>query len=178
MVRLQHDHSSSQKQAPAHSGPRICLLKGCEKWFNPDHPRSRYCTDACRAAARDWSIWEAGRRYRATENGKERRREQSRRYRQRVRERRQRAVEQEAACEGHQKADDGENSEKIPCARPGWYELFLPDHRSPLKKFCCALCREALRRVRQREARWGWRPFELFEEDLGERLRWQSDGFP
>ena len=51
-------------------------------------------------------------------------------------------------------ADEAGNSEKIPCSRPGCYELFPPDRRSPLKKFCCALCREALRRVRQREARW------------------------
>jgi hypothetical protein len=53
--------------------------------------------------------------------------------------------------EGHQEADD---SEKLPCSRPGCYELFSPSRRSPLKKFCCALCREALRRVLQRETRW------------------------
>jgi len=152
-------------------------LKGCEQWFQPAHPRSRYCSDACRAAARAWSRWEAARRYRATENGKERRREQSSRYRQRVRERRQPAAEPEPACEGHHKDVDGENSEKIPCARPGCYELFAPDRRSPLKKFCCALCREALRRVRQREARWGWRPVSFVEDDRDKRLRGRLDGF-
>ena len=44
-----------------------------------------------------------------------------------------------AACEGHQ---EEASSEKIPCSRPGCYELFPPDRRSPLKKFCCALCRK------------------------------------
>jgi hypothetical protein len=173
---LQHDDSALRWQAPVRSRPRICLLKGCEKWFCPDHPRSRYCTDACRDAARDWSMWEAARRYRATEHGKERRRQQSRRYRQRVRERRREAAaaEQTLPCEGHQEADD---SEKIPCCRPGCYELFSPEPRSPLKKFCCALCREALRRVRQREARWGWRRLDLSEEDRWERFRGPPTGF-
>jgi predicted nucleic acid-binding Zn ribbon protein len=149
--------------------PRICLLKGCGKWFCPVHPRSRYCSDACREAARKWSVWEAARRYRATEHGKQRRREQSCRYRQRVRER-----QGEAAGEGHQKADD---SEKIPCFRPGCYELFLPEPRSPLKKFCCALCREALRRVRQREARWGWRQSNRSEEERWRRFRGPPEEF-
>ena len=42
----------------------------------------------------------------------------------------------------------------LPCSRPGCYELFSPHRRSPLKKFCSSLCREALRRVRQRELHW------------------------
>jgi hypothetical protein len=72
------------------------------------------------------------------------------------------------AAEGHQKAED---SEKIPCSRPGCYELFSPQRRSPLKKFCCALCREALRRVRQREACWRRRFSALADERHGDRYR-------
>ena len=175
MGLLQHDYSSLKKQAPAGAvrrrmvaRPRKCLLKGCEQWFCPDHPLSRYCSDACRKAARKWSLWQAARRYRATEHGKRRRREQSHRYRSRVRER------QLADCEGHHKADD---SEKIPCSRPGCYELFSAEHRSPLKRFCCALCREALRRVRQREARWGWRRCDRFEASNYQRFRGPPEEF-
>ena len=62
-------------------------------------------------------------RYRASDKGKERRRQQSYRYRERVRQRRQAAQEQSAACEGHQEET---SSEKIPCSRPGCYELFPP----------------------------------------------------
>ena len=47
------------------------------------------------------------------------------------------------AGEGHQETV---GSEKIPCSRPGCYEVFPPDRRWPLKKFCCALCRD-LRRI-------------------------------
>jgi len=148
---VQHDCPSTPSQVPSHCRARICLLKGCEKWFSPSHPLSRYCSEACAEAARRWSRRRAARRYRASERGKQRRRQQSCRYRERVRRRQEEALSRPAAGEGHQEAA---NSGKICCSRPGCYELFLPERRSPLKKFCCALCREALRRVRQREARW------------------------
>src|SRR5208337_2916799 len=73
-----------------------------------------------------------------------------------------------------QGADD---SEKIPCSRPGCYELFPPQRRSPLKKFCCALCRQALRRVRQREARWQRRPSSLPAAERREPFRGPPAGF-
>jgi hypothetical protein len=37
------------------------------------------------------------------------------------------------------------------------------------------LCREALRRVRQREARWGWRDFSVSDNDRGERFHGPPD---
>lgn len=134
-------------------GPRVrrCLLKGCGASFRPVHWLSRYCSEACREAARRWSRWRASRTYRASERGREARREQSRRYRERVKERETSASDAEACCEGHHQAGD---LEKISCSRPGCYELFTAEPRSPLKAFCSSLCRQALRRVRQREARW------------------------
>lgn len=175
MVLLEHDCRSPRGQVPVRCRARICLLKGCEEWFSPHHPRARYCSDPCRDRARDWSVWQATRRYRASERGKECRRQQACRYRERVRQRREESEEQPAeVCEGHQKAED---SEKIPCLRPGCYELFLPERRSPLKKFCSCLCREALRRVRQREARWGWHRLGGSDEDRWERFRGPPDGF-
>jgi hypothetical protein len=70
-------------------GPRrwLCLLKGCERRFQPRHARQRYCSEECRKAARQWSEWKAGRRWRATAAGKPRRNGQSRRYRERLKER-------------------------------------------------------------------------------------------
>jgi hypothetical protein len=35
--------------------------------------------------------------------------------------------------------------------------LFVPARRCPHQRFCSCLCRQALRRVIQREARWGRR---------------------
>ena len=152
LVSIQHDYDGRQRQAPSECRARICLLKGCQQWFSPLRCSARYCSDACRQAARRWSVWQAGRRYRASEHGKECRRQQARRYRERIRQRREMSVGASTAREGHQ--DEGD-SEKIPCSRPGCYELFFPPSRSPLKRFCTCLCRGALRRVRRREARWG-----------------------
>jgi len=89
------------------------------------------------------------------EKGQARRCEQSRRYRERVRQRRE--AEQSAAkepCEGQRPAVSGKKSS---CARPGCYDLFVRSPRSPHQRFCSCLCRKALRRVLQREARWAKR---------------------
>lgn len=52
--------------------PRIrrCVLKGCEQRFHPRQVRQRYCSDACREAARKWSQLMAQRRYRRHELAK------------------------------------------------------------------------------------------------------------
>ncbi len=174
MVLIQHDYYQRGRQAPCRCRPRICLLKGCERWFSPLRSSARYCSQACSKAARRWTRWQAAQRYRASDKGKERRRQQACRYRERVRQRRQAAQEPATACEGHQHA---ENPEKIPCSRPGCYELFPPQRRSPLKKFCCALCRNALRRVRQRETRWQAAPSSLPPPERRKPFPGPSPGF-
>jgi hypothetical protein len=159
---------------------RRCLLKDCERWFLPPWPQARYCSPACRKAAEYWRSWHAGQTYRATVRGKERRREQARRHRERAQ---QRSASAESAApapliepdlpaiEAQTTSDStstipagtlsvgqrpGEilaESCGLPCCRPGCYVLFLPSPRSPDQHFCSDSCRQALRRVRQREAR-------------------------
>jgi hypothetical protein len=142
---------------------RLCLLKSCEQSFVPTHPQARYCSAACQAAAHRWRRWCASRTYRATPRGQARRREQCRQYRQRLQ---ARQAEQEAqpssapedpSAEPREGQRPASNSEESCCARPGCYELFVRGRRSPLQKCCGSLSRLALRRVRQREARWRWR---------------------
>jgi hypothetical protein len=163
-----------------HPGCRRCLLKGCQRWFLPQRPQARYCSPACQDAARRWRRWLAGQRYRATPNGQQHRRDQVRRARQR---RRQRSSLPEpdpppphvepaplagvaeplpttdsppvvsAPGVGQRPAQILEKIPGLPCHRPGCYVLFLPSVRCPDQKFCSGLCRQALRRVRQREAR-------------------------
>lgn len=146
---------------------RLCLLKGCEQPFVPSHAQARYCSTCCQAAARRWRRWRASRTYRASEQGQARRREQSRQYRQRLRQRQAElhaerastpAEEPAQSCEGQRAAPA---AEKSCCVRPGCYELFLRCCRSPLQQCCGSLCQQALRRVRQREARWRRRLSEL-----------------
>jgi len=154
---------------------RCCLLKGCERSFQPTHPRCHYCSDACRREAKKWRAWRASGRWRATERGKECRRAQSRRYRRLIplvllTEAPVSSPEPvaepllpppadaesppPAACEGQRFEEIPEDFVVRPCARPGCYVLFgVPGEWSP-RRFCCDLCHKALRRVLDREARY------------------------
>jgi hypothetical protein len=40
------------------------------------------------------------------------------------------------------------------CDRPGCYEEFVRQRRSPLQRFCAHACRRAMERVWERERRW------------------------
>jgi hypothetical protein len=71
---------------------RVCLLKGCERIYRPQHPLTRYCSEACRERARRWREWKARRRYRQSAGCKEKRRAQSSRYRKRRKDRKNHSV--------------------------------------------------------------------------------------
>ena len=150
--------------------PRRCLLKGCERWFRPHRPQCRYCSDPCRQAARRWRRWQAQQKYRASPNGRQHRQEQARRYRQRAPTRPPPTpplplTESEGiavplspdapadAREGKRLPEKGEKVPLRPCDRPGCYTLFSAHTPGTTKRFCCVLCRRALRRVLDREAR-------------------------
>ena len=143
--------AQSVQDVPSRVGRRICLLKGCEQSFQPSHPLSRYCGSSCREAAGRWNRRTANRRYRASEQGKSCRREQSSRYRERARERERAESASEASGEGYHHPNEDHNSS---CHRPGCYERFALTARSPLQKFCSSSCVNALRRVLIRERRW------------------------
>ena len=163
-----------------HPCSRQCLLKGCERWFLPHHFQDCYCSPECRMAAQRWRRWYAAARYRATANGKQRRREQAQRHRDRQRLRAALSeptlptAEIEPASStieadalpltdppsavnslriGQRPGEIPENSRLWPCGRPGCYVLFSRSPRSPQQQFCSCSCRRALRRVRQRQAR-------------------------
>jgi hypothetical protein len=143
-----------ERPEDCHHRPRRCLLKGCERSFWPRHPRARYCSEACRLAGRRWRRWRASQRYRATENGKQRRREQSRCYRQRLRERQAASADEETPREGQRAASESVDFSKRPCDRPGCYEHFAIPHEHSCQRFCSVECRLALRCVLDREARY------------------------
>jgi len=141
---------------------RECLLKGCGRLFHADSWSQRYCGEECRAAAIAWARWRASRTYRKSEAGRARRAQQSKRRRARARTVTPPPAETSAVSVTAEESDNSSSeghhpSDKMPgccCARPGCYALFHPDRRSPLRRFCTARCREALRRVRVRERRW------------------------
>jgi hypothetical protein len=88
------DRPSKQRRRPR---MRCCLLKGCERRFDPQRSGQRYCSRECAQGARRWSRWKAQQSYRATKTGREKRNEQSRRYRERVKHRQQTAPEEAVA---------------------------------------------------------------------------------
>jgi hypothetical protein len=154
-----HLRQAGQEPCPAHRARR-CLLKGCERCFLPPRPQSRYCSAACAAAARRWRHVKASRQYRATDEGRARRRAQHRRYRQRRHERTRvarsaaAAGDAPAAREGQRPAWGDENFCQRMCDRPGCYVTFLVTTAFLCRRFCSVACRLALRRVLDREARY------------------------
>ncbi|MGA2706116.1 MAG: hypothetical protein ABSH35_34180 [Isosphaeraceae bacterium] len=150
------------------------MLKGCERLFRPTHPQARYCSPECRAEARRWRQRRASRQYQQTPKGREKRQAQSQRYRCRCAERRQAAAAhaQETlptvpdtacacptlGCEGQRPAH---RADFFCCDRPGCYEHFAPSRRSPCQRFCSAACRQALRRVIERERLWRKRSLQV-----------------
>jgi hypothetical protein len=137
------------------------LLKGCERLYRPTHPQSRYCSDACRNAARRWRRRQASRTWRASAAGKARRRAQCQRYRRR----RPLVVLAQlthaaappcpaAPREGQRPATIAEDCSVRCCQRPGCYACFQVASEWSAQRFCCRLCRQALRRVLDREARY------------------------
>jgi hypothetical protein len=137
---------------PAWARPRRCLLKGCEHWFLPSRPQCRYCSPACQQAARRWRRWRAQQKYRATADGRSHRQQQAHRYRQRVRTRSRSAGA--ARPEGKRLPKNRAGLPLRCCDRPGCYVLFPLGTPAQPRRFCCPLCRRALRRVLDREARW------------------------
>jgi hypothetical protein len=152
----------------------LCLLKGCERSFQPKHPCCRYCSAACAEAAKKWRRWLADQKYRSTEQGKEARKDQSKRYRERRKEDPQmKEPEKPAPAERERREDPPEMKElekpapaervgdtqepvekKSCCHRPGCYEQFIPDPRAPHQKYCSPECARAMRRVLVREKRY------------------------
>jgi hypothetical protein len=154
-------------QGPPGQRLRRCLLKGCNRLFRPARPQCRYCCTACQQAASRWRCWRAQQKYRQSDHGRQHRQEQARRYRQRhpapARPPPQpppRSEEPEAAADtasaGSEGKRLGEKSEEVPlrpCDRPGCYVLFATGSVQHPRRFCCVLCRRALRCVLDREAR-------------------------
>ena len=76
-------------QASKHSSTQCsCLLKSCNRIFTPNHPTQVFCCDQCRQFAKklDWKAAKkrADDKYRRTDGGKEKRREQAKRRRLRI----------------------------------------------------------------------------------------------
>ena len=155
-----HDSKQGRRRRSRQPRSRECLLKGCGRAFRPGHPMARYCARSV-GGKRD-----SGRNGRAGNDGGSRRtggRSGSNKafviengwglLDVEHRARKMRRV-------GHHKPHQL-NFFSNTCDRPGCYEGFERNRRSPLQRFCCHGCRRALERALERERRWrergqGW----------------------
>lgn len=149
-IYSQHQGAGRRRWQPH---KRLCLLKGCNRWFLPLHPLDRYCGSECRTKARRWQKWQARHRYRSSLRGRAVRRAQSKRWRDRLKDGRKNKKLKKmdfGSRVGHQ-ISIGPGF--FFCDRPGCYVITKRSARSPLQRFCSSCCRSALRRVVLREKR-------------------------
>src|SRR6266705_1204544 len=78
------DNKQGRRRPARQPRSRECLLKGCGRAFRPGHPMARYCSKECRGKARQWSQWKSRQRWRQSENGRKKRKQQSVRHRERL----------------------------------------------------------------------------------------------
>jgi len=133
--------------------PRICLRKGCGRRFDPRSWNQRYCPDPdCRRKVRQWQDRKRQQRRRSTEEGKKAHREAENRRRKRDREAREAAAREQS--DRPPKLPRGHGAKgKITCDRPGCYHPPRPSINGQAR-YCGVSCRQALRRVLDRERKW------------------------
>jgi hypothetical protein len=154
----QHNLPSSSSARNSRFPPRTCQRKGCDRSFVPQRWNQRYCRDVdCRRLLRRWQAAK---------------RQQRPRRRAEVRQQRAAAVKQKRAaaraagrsaprpsCSAPEAATPPrawsrrkKNSAPF-CDRPGCYDPPRLTHRC-LSRYCGDACRQAQKRVHDRERKW------------------------
>ena len=151
----QSQHTPIVKPVGGRLRPRTCLRKGCSCVFQPARWNQRYCQDGeCLRQVRRWQAAKRQRVHRTRADNRKRHAEAEAR-------RRQARAATASSQAGVSKSDDDaggawSRSRKIPtnfCDRPGCYEP-LPTHSRAPTRYCTGGCRQALRRVTDRERKW------------------------
>jgi hypothetical protein len=130
----------------------LCLRKGCGRRYTPRRWNQRYCGDAeCRRLVRRWQAARRQAKRRLDKEAKAKHAEAQRARRRRAAFSPQPPKKPKvASARGHA----AKRFFPIPiCGRPGCHEALLKSGRH----FCCHACRQALRRVEDRERKWLFR---------------------
>ena len=135
---------------------RICLRKGCGGVYHPTQWNQRYCQEAgCLREVRRWQAAKRQRNHRRLAANRKRHAEaEAQRRRERAA---QKATLDPIAVEQTLELDGAwSRSKTIPaefCDRVGCYEALPGDSRAPTR-YCGEDCRQAVRRVLDRERKW------------------------
>lgn len=156
--------SSTLSARTSRLAPRQCLRKGCECDFVPRRWNQRYCQQP--ECLRLLRRWQAAKRQQRRRSQPENRRQHAQAERQRRSRRREEAqtrspkpsppVPSEPTPSDASASRAWSRSKKYPdnfCDRPGCFDPVRPSHRAPAR-YCGDACRQALRRVRDRERKW------------------------
>lgn len=148
--------------------PRICLRLGCGHCYQPRRWNQRFCQEpACSLELRRWQAAKRQRRCREDPASRQRHAASQRRRRRQAREkaalaaasRPSGAVDATAKPVVDQPPGAWSRCKRYPkdfCDRPGCYEPTREALRVQAK-YCSDACREAMRRVVDRERKWLWR---------------------
>jgi hypothetical protein len=151
-VGCRHDKPNCRCRRPR---TRVCLRKGCGRKYQPQCWNQRYCQDPeCLRLVRRWQAAKRQAKRRQDEAAKSQHAEEERARRQRATSSPQAPKPAEiAAARGH--------AAKIfsptpMCDRPGCHEP-VPKSDRGKARYCCSACRQAVRRVVDREHKWLFR---------------------
>lgn len=149
---LQHNHCRAFSTSGYRLGLRVCLRCGCGRTFRARRWNQLYCQDAeCRRLLRRW---QAAKRQQQRRQRPEVRQAQAEAERKRRTARRAAAAQKQAAPDADRGAwSRGKNISAPFCDRPGCYDAVRSSCRCPAR-YCGDDCREAVRRVRDRERKW------------------------
>jgi hypothetical protein len=156
MGHCQDSNQGGRSASGRRLGWRICLRKGCGRWYRARQWNQRYCQEAeCLRLVHRWQGTKRQRERWAVSEGRQK-------HAAAERERRQRSPSLSKPCgNGDSMAGDtalppgawSRSKAPLPdalCDRPGCYEPPRHSCRSPAA-YCSDACREAMRRVRDRQ---------------------------
>ncbi len=145
-------HKPNGRRCRRRPRPRLCLSKGCGRKYTPQRWNQRYCQDPeCLRLVRRWQAAKRQAKRRQDDAVKAQHSQAQRARRQRAKSSPQPPQKPEvAAARGH--------AAKIIfptplCDRPGCHEP-PPKAGRNQARYCCPACRQAVRRVLDRERKW------------------------
>lgn len=150
-----HKPNRRRRTGPRRPRPRLCLRKGCGRQYQPRRWNQRYCQDAeCLRLVRRWLAARRQAKRRQDDAAKTEHADKQRARRRRVPGSPQAPkIPELAAARGHAAKIILPPLPTPPCARPGCYEPPVKSGRNQAR-YCCPACRQALRRVLERERKW------------------------
>lgn len=158
-------------------GGRLCLRKGCGRWFQPRRWNQRYCQEPeCLREVKRWQAAKRQRQRRATPEGRQRHAVEERQRRKQASARAEPA-ESSGSAAGDACRDatawsrSNKNLPQVFCDRPGCYEPPRGSSRAP-SRYCGDTCRSAMHRVRDRERKYWTRKTKAGR--LKRRLEYQA----